>query len=830
MRLRLNGAVSIAVTVVKTPPFTELHFVSAEKNANHHFFPFAGRRFNWTGDLFNASFNQTNSSVHKTNSTEDPADSKTSSSEYKISRCSLPPFQNHDQLFTCQSMNMSRPMSIQSPEFQKLAVIYAPVVFFHPLENYTLSSANTTFDSPSSGEVYHLSENVHLERIDSTLNLTTLLNTTRDINTSFNAKEYFFVHDSANGYFNGDGFEFVAEDNDTPNGTNINESDGIGKNRVSRASIYYKIIDSGDNTLTFNYYFYYTFSGQSNIICISSVNGRSSQTSFQLAPLGTHEGDWEEISVKICRTSIDESTGDFPDVEDLPQPLAVSYRRHSWNRITDCTRGECHFFEDTHHPVAFAALSSHAMYPFPSFNNVYQQIPAVPFLANLHGFLLVDRTAYMDKNNKISFFMPNATNIIRLLDPNEVEYNITPEESYWHAFGGHWGNSTISSAPLQEPECLNENQTAFIACPTKEEDPVFFIIMQIIGAYPPDEDSGLLASSNLFQEIADYFTNTGVGPTGPITKHSFTEWTAALNAPLWNFLPWNTTQAEYCEQMFIIIPDTGRPPNALDNWNIRANLIGVVSMVIILPVGTSLCLSRYIKIFSKPPLQINDENDAVQQPESGWKNQIFATVFGFAFWYLVTIMGAIIFVVSHDHIFILLEKYLTTFNWSLITKLISLLSIVSLIIDTLVMIFLWLPSYIIHCKLWQLYYTLTNNYDLAEKYDNNHSRLVVSFKNLQRGYIVCFGFLLTSMMLSVVFVVVSVAIVGFSYAFSSACYAVSNPIEGKFSVDDCVSRLLFPRQNYFIYCFLFFSRCLYRHHHFRGRQNILWRRFGSILQ
>jgi len=591
---------------------------------------------------------------------------------------------------------------------------------------------------------YQFSDGVYLQTIDERLNLTTLLKTTRDLDTSFNAHEYFLAHNLTEEYMNGAGYDEFLDENNTSTG-----------HRLSRAPIYYNVIDSGNNTWTFNYFFYYAFHGYSNMISVPS-NGTRSYTPFLLSPVGMHEGDWEGTSVKVCQTSIEDQDGDVPTKQQLPKPIAITYRQHDFTEITDCTQGECHFFEDSYHPMGFVALFSHATYPFPSYNHVYHRI--------LLSLFLVDRTNYLDELNKMSFFQPNATNVIRLLNPQEVNFT-TPRSQYWNAFGGQWGDITSPNLKVVIPDCLNENQTAYVPCPTKEQDPVFYRVMQMIGVYPPDDDSENLQPNSILAAIADFSAHSN-DQSGPVTKLWFHEETPPINAPIWDGIPQNTIEEEYCSA-FILVPDTGNQHVEYHTWNIKANMLGVLSMCILLPVGTSFFLLWFSNL--QPNLMTDEGGDEIQPPNGGLKSQIYLLSFAFTVWYAIVIMGAAMFALSYDDIFYVLLKYFPVINWDMVIRFLSNLCIIFIIIDSLLVVLLWLPSYVLQKRLWHVYYLLIDEHENAQKYGKGLINL--SFRRIQIGFIICFGFLLISMMLAVVFVVVSMAVVGFSYSFSEVCSA-----------------------------------------------------------
>ncbi len=316
------------------------------------------------------------------------------------------------------------------------------------------------------------------------------------------------------------------------------------------------------------------------------------------------------------------------------EPIAVTYsQHHDATQTTDCTQGECHFFENTTHPVGFVGLSSHSTYPFPSYNHVYKQISTRPY-DDVYALFLVDRTNYLDEHNKTSFFLPNATNVLRLLSPSEVN-ETTPVSEYWNGFGGRWGNISAPYLSQISPTCLNDIQTAYEPCPSKEEDPIFYRLMQMIGVYPTDEEVEGLELGNILSAVVDSFVDTNLGQSGPITQLSFQEWTPhSLNAPIWDDVPQNTTEEDMCKTI-ILRRDPSAETVEYTRWNIKGNILGVISMCIILPVVTSLFLWWLSKILKERPHLIKEVDGEMQPPKRRLKSQIYVLCCAFTLWYAV---------------------------------------------------------------------------------------------------------------------------------------------------------------------------------------------------
>jgi hypothetical protein len=84
-----------------------------------------------------------------------------------------------------------------------------------------------------------------------------------------------------------------------------------------------------------------------------------------------------------------------------------------------------------------------------------------------------------------------------------------------------------------------------IDCPTEEENPVFHLILQVLGL---ESDGSLLtqAASLLVDSVNIVYPNTGKSPRGPSTELSYVQWEKARNALVWNSIAKNTTAEDYC--------------------------------------------------------------------------------------------------------------------------------------------------------------------------------------------------------------------------------------------------------------------------------------------
>ena len=191
--------------------------------------------------------------------------------------CSLPPYQDMENNHTPELGMCEAPGAFAAPltlaDAQALAVDYAPYLYFHPLEVYTLTDMDLTFADPTAGKIYAKKDEV----FDDQLSQTSMLRSTRDPVLGLSSSKYYFTHT-----FEGD--ELYTHD--FFNLTGYLGGSGYNERNRTNAPIYYRVYDSGNNTWTFIYWFYYAFNGHSNMGVLSSYNGTESYTPFQLRPIG----------------------------------------------------------------------------------------------------------------------------------------------------------------------------------------------------------------------------------------------------------------------------------------------------------------------------------------------------------------------------------------------------------------------------------------------------------------------------------------------------------------------------------------------------------------
>ena len=275
----------------------------------------------------------------------------------------------------------------------------------------------------------------------------------------------------------------------------------------------------------------------------------------------------ESISVTACIS------------DTIEVPLAVTYRQRSFGQTMDCSEGECTFYVGSAtNVVGFVALNSHAVYPISATELVYEEISTLEFFVNLQSILIVDRLAYADKNGNYRYFAPNSTNVLRLAEQNEIPDDVN-ESEFWGAFGGRWGRTQDrldANFTAERPICLDQSTTEFRLCPSEEENPVFYLVLQMLKV--EETDSALVnGASALISFLVDFFSNTNVAPHGPAVSTFYSRYEVRDNAPIWSKVVGN--EEEFCENLRDI-PGTFRLPVDTDTVPLLANTMGVACMFV----------------------------------------------------------------------------------------------------------------------------------------------------------------------------------------------------------------------------------------------------------
>ncbi|CAB9524295.1 expressed unknown protein [Seminavis robusta] len=644
---------------------------------------------------------------------------------------------------------------------QNLAVAYAPVIFFHPLERYTMSSVDATFSLPGRGKIYQTTGGGE-KLIQDRLNMTTLLRTSRDPLWAPKSSSFYFTLEE---YIKEQYYAKPTEQF----GDGFDETTG-----KSKAKIYYNVFDSGNGTWTFNYWLYYEFNGEANMGMVTTSEDVGTRFwGFLMKPYGVHEGDFEAVSVMVCPPASE--TAAFEEL--VPEPLAVQYRQHNWAQLTDCTQGECKFYKDTYHPVGFSALNSHATYPESANEIVYINVE-IGFFYNLQSYVAVDRTMYKKEDGTYNYFMPTVDNVERLQKPEDLTLEATQLKShFWQAFGGNWGSAKPISLEAEPPLCLAKDQLSFVACPTHDEDPIFDFVMQMMNVREPRAEVVSLLQ-DVTSKVVEAAAVASAGPKGPVTKYFYEEWTKPINAPLWNSqqnADPTTAGTEYCVGAFDV-PNMTHIGIEAKTVNVVDHIYAMVCTVIILTILTFLIpiliLIRQGRSHYKP---IRMSQEGVPRPLTTFDHMVYMMgALVYTLFFVILVSAGVIFLHGSNQMIDMLEQFVHGIRWQSLREFVFMLGVAILAANTLLLVFMWLQAFEMKSLIRLRYLQLSGSQTSVDgRRQVSWDKKFVPWNPLTVDIVfkLCFALLFLSMMFAMICVLLGVAVVGFAAAFVQACNA-----------------------------------------------------------
>eukprot|EP01025_Chloroclados_australasicus_P046557 TRINITY_DN51328_c0_g2_i1.p1 TRINITY_DN51328_c0_g2~~TRINITY_DN51328_c0_g2_i1.p1 ORF type:complete len:617 (-),score=76.94 TRINITY_DN51328_c0_g2_i1:238-1989(-) len=235
-----------------------------------------------------------------------------------------------------------------------------------------------------------------------------------------------------------------------------------------------------------------------------------------MCPTGVHEGDWERVTVYVCKEN--------------EQIRRVQYSQHNWITEYDCPDGKCLYTEtvkhtepgtdnqEIEHPVTYSALFSHANYPYASDLWIYQSV-RVDYLANMDAFYVIDRT----RKDPGKVFIPTPENIVYL--PRAELMDTSDNDQVWGLYTGSFGGHV--TATKRSVTCMDSNFSEQRAC--ESGTLVGEILRQILGDY--DYASQLKWTV----KVQENKTETIGGITGPLNRDYAYIYNVPRQAPLWDF-------------------------------------------------------------------------------------------------------------------------------------------------------------------------------------------------------------------------------------------------------------------------------------------------------
>lgn len=512
---------------------------------------------------------------------------------------------------------------------------------------------------------------------------------------------------------------------------------------------------------------YYTFNGPSNLGILSSINGTEQYIRFMLPPWQTHEGGWKTMGVTLCN-SITASP---------QQPLALTYRQQTFTQRLDCAQDECTFFGNSNtHPVGFVALNSHFVHPFSAVELIYSEAP-IEFWVNLQGILLVERTAYADINGENQrYFAPTVDNVIRLPEQVDIPEN-TDQDFWWAAFGGAWGGNLEPTSDLvsEEPLCLTNDTMQYTDCPDREENYVFVAVMETLGVYPATT-TFTSAASLVAGFLNDMFAASTASPPSPAALGIYNQLDGTRNAPIWDTLEETDTGTAYCRRLVDEIPDTTRLPYDGEIIPLVKNVIGVIVLGVVMVIA-AIVYFCCLKVKRTRPFLLKDDEGHYLQPKMSTRLWMFRTVTILTVAYSVCLCGAILFFIGYDKLINLLESTFPFLDFASVKSIFFLLCVFVTIINSAVLIMAWFRADDLWNLLNEVYFDMVNDKEGIQAF-MRRQWMKYTHEKVHAAFLVCFGFLLMSLLFSIFMVIIGIFSVGFAYAFGYACDELAQSLDG----------------------------------------------------
>ena len=204
---------------------------------------------------------------------------------------------------------------------------------------------------------------------------------------------------------------------------------------ASTATVFFTVQEYAEDYWLYNYQLFFGWNGCSSQEYAVS-NAPSSYLSYYMCPAGVHEGDLEIVSVLVCKSDL------------VSGPARIGYNQHGWSEVRNCGDGAGCPTEDGH-PVVYAALGGHALYPENDAPfHVYYHTANLPVYVG-------DRTADGGRT-----FIPTQENVkfLPIIDG-------LPEDEVWDwaRFGGNWGR-IFNDSPPTTIQCFSDDGLSFVDC------------------------------------------------------------------------------------------------------------------------------------------------------------------------------------------------------------------------------------------------------------------------------------------------------------------------------------------------------------------------------
>eukprot|EP00182_Erythrolobus_australicus_P005401 CAMPEP_0185830138 /NCGR_PEP_ID=MMETSP1353-20130828/648_1 /TAXON_ID=1077150 /ORGANISM="Erythrolobus australicus, Strain CCMP3124" /LENGTH=851 /DNA_ID=CAMNT_0028527999 /DNA_START=156 /DNA_END=2711 /DNA_ORIENTATION=- len=649
---------------------------------------------------------------------------------------------------------------------------YSPLLYFHPLErNFMADGARWIREHGADAKVMLKVDQFVREVGPLTEQL--LFETTRDVNYSINANNYYwqFSNDSNSRWRQGDAFD--------------------AQNR-SEASVYFNVFEYEDDPdiWVFNFYYWFAYQRCSNQLATSLLKGENQtiSTMFEVCDVGVHDGDLENFAVMVCKNG-DGST----------RPLALRIMQHG-NPTTfrDCSKqGECRFAKDDAlasaadaallteigetgvrpwNPIAFCALNSHALYDKPAANWIYAAVP-IPLVVNYIGVMLVDRTS-RDNRGTSRRFVPARENHLELTNITELSPQTAPDV-FWIGFAGRYGLADGVPLGLNGINCVdNVTGTTEIKCPA---DHPFFNLVRNFWGFEAEgvPNLGPLPTAQLVKS-----ETAALAPQGPYNRIFFAEWVNGTNMPLYDVLQIidssltpERIQSELCDfvKNGVVAPPSDPvsryAPNVFFNLVLAVVIALLIALVHFVLYGIPIPLTAIDSLSQKHLIAFGTaRNESAGSAASSsraertkhalitFKRAITTSLTFELFWFVVGVVGFVLYMLGIPYFFELLIKYLNLTNWTTVELL--LYAVVSFAFA------LYLVNFVLNMIFFAKLFRQTVRFT---------SRRISLYRWL--GATMCFFSALYIMLFFVAFAVAAVVTAVFQ-VFLPQCSKVSNALDG----------------------------------------------------
>jgi hypothetical protein len=277
----------------------------------------------------------------------------------------------------------------------------------------------------------------------------------------------------------------------------------------------------------------------------------------------------------------------------------------------------------------------------------------VEFFVDLQAVLAVDKTNFKARDGSYRIFDPDATNVVKILEPADVDFNTVPESQYWQAFGGRWGCTCLVLDPdlelnLTSPgpsQCFNGNGTEYTTCPDPEDLNLstFYLVNHMLGVQS-SVDTAAENARALIGNVLQFFSIES--PFGPATFPEFHRWLPPVNSPVRKQTDDPSLTAEaYCQKL-VSISDEFHTPIEYDTVALKRNVWGLIAFGIFIMITTMVAYThpRFCSLRKARPIISMDEHTGVaQKPDRATAVFIFGPAIGYAIFYVVTIVGVILY-------------------------------------------------------------------------------------------------------------------------------------------------------------------------------------------